>query len=42
MLETYTTKVGDGLELPSFLEVVKEVTKEPEYSMFNLSDLRTN
>ena len=35
----YTTLRGDRkeLDLPSFLNIVKEVTGEPEYSMFNLS-----
>lgn len=37
LLETYTLKKGDQLELPSFLNVVREVTDEPRYSMFNLS-----
>ncbi|XP_064612179.1 TRPL translocation defect protein 14-like [Liolophura sinensis] len=37
LLETYTTLKGDALQLPSFLEVKKEVTNDPAYSMFNLS-----
>lgn len=37
LLETYTTKTADELHLPDFLEVVKEVTDDPNYSMFNLS-----
>ncbi|XP_064392263.1 TRPL translocation defect protein 14-like isoform X2 [Halichondria panicea] len=37
MLETYTTKQGDELELPDFLEIVKEVTSDPHYSMYYLS-----
>lgn len=37
-METYTTSRGD-IELPKFLNVVKEVTSDPEYSMFNLSSL---
>ena len=37
LLETYTTKVGEDLKLPDFLEVEKEVTDDPSYSMFNLS-----
>jgi CYTH domain-containing protein len=41
LLETYTTKEANDLELPPFLEVVREVTNEPQYSMFNLSDTRT-
>lgn len=36
LLETYTTKTDD-LELPDFLKIQREVTDEPEYSMFNLS-----
>ena len=41
LLETYTTKEADDLELPPFLEVVREVTTEPQYSMLSLSDTRT-
>ncbi|KAL9981196.1 hypothetical protein ACROYT_G009867 [Oculina patagonica] len=37
LLETYTTKVGDALELPDFLDIAKEVTGDPFYSMFHLS-----
>lgn len=37
LLETYTTKIGDALKLPDFLEIIKEVTEDPCYSMFNLS-----
>lgn len=37
LLETYTTKVGDNLELPDFLDIAKEVTGDPLYSMFHLS-----
>ena len=37
LLETYTTKEGGDLKLPDFLEVVKEVTDDPQYSMFQLS-----
>ena len=37
LLEMYTTKEGDDLKLPDFLEVVKEVTDDPQYSMFQLS-----
>ena len=36
LLETYTTKTDD-LHLPDFLEIMKEVTDDPAYSMFNLS-----
>ena len=39
LLETYTTKEGDNLKLPDFLEVVKEVTSDPQYSMFELSKI---
>lgn len=39
LLETYTTLKGDELigRLPQFLNVVKEVTGDPSFSMFNLS-----
>ena len=37
MLETYTTKKGNELQLPDFLDVVKEVTNDPHYSMYYLS-----
>ena len=39
LLETYTTK--ENLELPSFLDVVSEVTKDPHYSMHYLSAMTT-
>jgi len=39
LLETYTALVGDNLKniLPQFLTIEKEVTGNPDYSMFNLS-----
>ncbi|XP_065077758.1 TRPL translocation defect protein 14-like isoform X3 [Ochlerotatus camptorhynchus] len=39
LLETYTSLSGDKLKgiLPTFLNIVKEVTGQPNYSMFNLS-----
>lgn len=37
MLETYTTLKGRDLDLPSFLHIVKEVTDNSSYSMYNLS-----
>lgn len=37
ILETYTTMKGDELKLPDFLDVVKEVTADRSYSMYNLS-----
>uniref|UniRef100_T1KQV0 NadR/Ttd14 AAA domain-containing protein n=2 Tax=Tetranychus urticae TaxID=32264 RepID=T1KQV0_TETUR len=39
LLETYTTAKGDVVRdhLPPFLKIVKEVTGDPAYSMFNLS-----
>lgn len=39
LLETYTSLSGDKLKdiLPKFLNIVKEVTGQPDYSMFNLS-----
>ena len=37
LLETYTTKEGDALKCPDFMEVEREVTNDPQYSMFVLS-----
>ena len=37
ILETYTTLKGRDLVLPDFLEIAKEVTGNPQYSMYNLS-----
>lgn len=39
LLETYSSLEGEALRnsLPSFLNIVKEVTGDPFYSMFNLS-----
>ncbi|XP_067630004.1 TRPL translocation defect protein 14 [Eurosta solidaginis] len=39
LLETYTSHTGDALKnyMPKFLNIVKEVTGDPAYSMFNLS-----
>ncbi|KAM0726308.1 TRPL translocation defect protein 14 [Formica fusca] len=39
LLETYTALTGDDLKniLPQFLTIEKEVTNNPDYSMFNLS-----
>lgn len=37
ILETYTTKFGDDLEMPDFLDIAKEVTGDPFFSMFHLS-----
>lgn len=37
ILETYTTERGDGLKRPDFLDIVKEVTGDPFYSMFHLA-----
>jgi hypothetical protein len=37
ILETYTTLKGRDLVLPDFLEIEKEVTGNPLYSMYNLS-----
>ena len=36
ILETFTTKT-DNLPLPDFLDVDKEITSNPNYSMYNLS-----
>lgn len=43
-LETYTTLSGDILKakLPSFLNIVREVTHDPDYSMFELSKRATS
>lgn len=37
ILETFTTLTGDELQLPSFLEINREITGEPNYSMYYLS-----
>lgn len=37
LLETYTTKKGAELELPGFLDIIKEVTDDAQYSMYFLS-----
>ncbi|XP_004537574.1 TRPL translocation defect protein 14 isoform X5 [Ceratitis capitata] len=39
LLETYSSHTGDALKnyMPKFLNIVKEVTGDPAYSMFNLS-----
>jgi hypothetical protein len=39
LLETYTALPSDKLQniLPQFLTIEKEVTGNPDYSMFNLS-----
>ncbi|EDW62174.1 TRPL translocation defect protein 14 isoform X2 [Drosophila virilis] len=39
LLETYSSLTGDALKncMPKFLNIVKEVTGDPDYSMFNLS-----
>lgn len=37
ILETYTTLLGKDLELPGFLEIIKEITEDENYSMYNLS-----
>lgn len=39
LLETYSSLEGDALLncLPNFLNIVKEVTGDPSFSMFNLS-----
>jgi hypothetical protein len=42
LLETYTTKKGAELELPGFLDVVTEVTDDPQYSMYYLSAQEKN
>lgn len=39
LLETYSSLEGDLLKnsLPKFLKIEREVTGDPDYSMFNLS-----
>jgi len=37
LLETYTTLKSSDVKLPPFLEVLRDVTDDPEFSMFNLS-----
>jgi len=37
MLETYTALKGSEFDLPSFLDVLGEVTGDPAFSMYNLS-----
>lgn len=39
LLETYTTLEGESLRkrLPKFVNIEKEVTGDPNYSMYNLS-----
>ncbi|WKY15837.1 hypothetical protein Q1695_000932 [Nippostrongylus brasiliensis] len=39
-LETYTTKpVGEPIQLPDFLSIEKEITGQPEYSMYSMSKI---
>ncbi len=37
LMETYTTQKGEGLQLPDFLDVEREVTNDSQYSMHYLS-----
>ena len=37
LLSTYTSKLGSELELPTFLDIGKEVTEDKEYSLYKLS-----
>lgn len=37
LIETFTAKTGDQLELPDFLDIEKEVTDDPSYSMHQLA-----
>jgi len=39
MLETYTSLKGSDFKLPDFLDIVREVTDDPAYSMYNLSKI---
>uniref|UniRef100_A0A0N5BM90 AAA_28 domain-containing protein n=1 Tax=Strongyloides papillosus TaxID=174720 RepID=A0A0N5BM90_STREA len=43
ILETYTTKAPftDKPELPNFMKIVKEITGNKEYSMYNISNLNS-
>ena len=41
LLETYTIKKGERLELPGFLDIVKEVTDDSHYSMYFLSSTQS-
>lgn len=42
LLETYTTKKSSEVELPPFLEIIKDVTNDSDYSMYNLSRHQVN
>ena len=37
LIETFTAKTGDQLELPDFLDIDKEVTDDSAYSMHQLA-----
>lgn len=37
LLETYTTVKSSDVRLPPFLEITRDCTDDPDYSMFNLS-----
>jgi len=37
LLETYTPLEPEMVNLPEFLNIVKNVTGQPRYSMYNLS-----
>ena len=39
ILETYTTLSAEELSLPPFLGIVREVTHDTEFSMYNLSSM---
>lgn len=39
ILETYTTLSPEELSLPPFLSIVREVTSDTEFSMYNLSSM---
>ena len=42
ILETFTTLIGDELQIPSFLEISHEITGDPSYSMYYLSSRDSN
>ena len=37
LLSTYTSRLGNELELPTFLEIDREITEDKNYSLYKLS-----
>ena len=37
LLSTYTSRLGNELELPTFLEIDHEITEDKNYSLYKLS-----